>query len=129
MLLHLGDDISFGGVGILLQILSELFPRFHHGRVELFSLLVSEIEVMSETLQFRRDLLALFRSDGHGNSFGCELCVVFGTDATRRAEMSRVVRLWDLIVPCRVKGGRLRLMQPSLGVVSDLQEAANWLPA
>jgi hypothetical protein len=39
MRLHLGDDIGFGCVGIVLEVLSDLFSAFRQSGVELLFLL------------------------------------------------------------------------------------------
>src|SRR5215831_11157454 len=86
MQLYHGDDIRRGYIGVRLSVLSELLSRIHKSSLKLFLLLVGEIEVLREALEFGHDLLTFFRSDWH-------VCISFSpwiglnTDA-RCTEMS-----------------------------------------
>ena len=59
---HLADDVGFGRVGILLHILCDLFSCFCECDTKLFLLIVGEVQVASETLQFVRYLFSFFRA-------------------------------------------------------------------
>src|ERR1700733_8466189 len=60
--LHFADDIGPGCVGILLNVFFDLFAGFRHCGLELFFLLVAEIEVASKLLKFGGDMLAFCTS-------------------------------------------------------------------
>src|ERR1700740_2524676 len=57
---NLADYVAFGRIGILLHVLCDLFSCFRKSDAKLFLLIVGEVQVASETLQFGRHLFAFF---------------------------------------------------------------------
>jgi hypothetical protein len=57
---NLADDVGFSRVGILLQVLCDFFSCFRKSDVKLFLLIVGEIQIASETLQFGRHFFAFY---------------------------------------------------------------------